>query len=182
MEHNFTEDQVKMLKEIMERTDLGESNISMEIEDCLEDFKRNEEPQVIAKITTDNPALNYDIVNTDKPVEKLNGFYVPYDKMDYRIPRDDSAIRRGFKEDMPISFLSIKDGELEKGKEWYLSQFPKLPNEIAELLARYNWGDLKYQTKKKIKNDRKKALKKGKKYEPLSNMEVKQGKFDVSFD
>ena len=35
MEHNFTEDQVKMLKEIMERTDLGESNISMEIEDCL---------------------------------------------------------------------------------------------------------------------------------------------------
>ena len=121
-------------------------------------------------------------MNTDKPVEKLNGFYVPYDKMDYRIPRDDSAIRRGFKEDMPISFLSIKDGELEKGKEWYLSQFPKLPNEIAELLARYNWGDLKYQTKKKIKNDRKKALKKGKKYEPLSNMEVKQGKFVVSFD
>ena len=43
MEHNFTEDQVKMLKEIMERTDLGESKISMEIEDCLEDFKRNEE-------------------------------------------------------------------------------------------------------------------------------------------
>ena len=105
MEHNFTEDQVKMLKEIMERTDLGESNISMEIKDCLEDFKRNEEPQHIAKITTDNPALNYDIVNTDKPVEKINGFYVPYDKMDYTIPRDDSAIRRGFKEDMPISFL-----------------------------------------------------------------------------
>ena len=85
------------------------------------------------------------------------------------------------KEDMPISFLSIRDGEIERGKQWYLSQFNKLPDEIAELLARYNWGDLKYQTKKKVKNDKKKALRKGKKYEPLSNLEVKKGNFVVSF-
>ena len=56
----------------------------------------------------------------------------------------------------------IKDGEIEKGKAWYLAYDPKLPEEIAELMARYNWGDLKYMTKKSIKNSQKKLNKKNK--------------------
>jgi hypothetical protein len=63
---------------------------------------------------------------------------------------------------IPSSFFMIKEGEIEKGKDWYLNHDPKLPNEIAEMMARYNWGDLKYMTKKSAKRDRKKLGKKGK--------------------
>tara|TARA_R100001086_G_scaffold249497_1_gene189429 strand:- start:1177 stop:1827 length:651 start_codon:yes stop_codon:yes gene_type:complete len=176
---SFTPDEIKMLKKIMEETDPSKKEVMLK--DALEDFKLNEEPKLIATLQTDDPRACYDIVdlNQKQKVDKSN--YIDQSKMDYKIPRDEDAIRKGHKEDMPISFLSIKDGEIERGKQWYLSNFNKLPEEIAELLARYNWGDLKYQTKKKVKNDRKKAIRKGKKYEPLSNLEVKKGNFIVDF-
>jgi len=56
----------------------------------------------------------------------------------------------------------IKEGEIQKGKEWYLQYDPKLPEEIAEMMARYNWGDLKFMTKKSLKNKKKKLARKGK--------------------
>jgi hypothetical protein len=49
----------------------------------------------------------------------------------------------------------IKEGEIQKGKAMVFKYDPKLPNEIAEMMARYNWGDLKYMTKKSAKRDRK---------------------------
>lgn len=176
---SFTPDEIKMLKKIMEETD--PSKKEERIKDALEDFKLSEEPKLLATLSTNDPKACYDLVDLNQKVKKDKSNYIDGSKMDYKIPRDEDAIRKGHKEDMPISFLSIKDGEIERGKQWYLSQFNKLPDEIAELLARYNWGDLKYQTKKKVKNDRKKAIRKGKKYEPLSNLEVKQGNFVVDF-
>tara|TARA_Y100000593_G_scaffold91468_1_gene180307 strand:- start:1628 stop:2248 length:621 start_codon:yes stop_codon:yes gene_type:complete len=177
---SFTPDEIKMLKKIMEETD--PSKKEERIKDALEDFNLNEEPKLLATLSTNDPKACYDIVDLNQKVKKDEANYIDGSKMDYLIPRDEDAIRKGHKEDMPISFLSIKDGEIEKGKQWYLSQFSKLPDEIAELLARYNWGDLKYQTKKKVKNDRKKALRKGKKYEPLSNLKVNKGNFVVDFN
>ena len=177
---SFTPDEIKMLKKIMEETDPSKKEIMLK--DALEDFKLNEEPKLIATLQTDDPRACYDIVDLNQKVKVDKSNYIPQNKMDYKIPRDEDAIRKGHKEDMPISFLSIKDGEIQKGKEWYLTNFNKLPPEIAELLARYNWGDLKYQTKKKVKNDRKKALRKGKKYEPLSNLKVNKGNFVVDFN
>jgi len=177
---SFTPDEIKMLKKIMEETDPSKKEIMLK--DALEDFKLNEEPKLIATLQTDDPRACYDIVDLNQKVKVDKSNYIPQNKMDYKIPRDEDAIRKGHQEDMPISFLSIKDGEIQKGKEWYLTNFNKLPPEIAELLARYNWGDLKYQTKKKVKNDRKKALRKGKKYEPLSNLKVNKGNFVVDFN
>ena len=176
---SFSDEEIKMLKKIMEDTD--PSSKEERIKDVLADFKLSEEPKHLATLSTDDPKCSYDIVDLNQKVSKDKANYIDGSKMDYKIPRDEDAIRKGHKEDMPISFLSIRDGEIERGKQWYLSQFNKLPDEIAELLARYNWGDLKYQTKKKVKNDKKKALRKGKKYEPLSNLEVKKGNFVVSF-
>lgn len=177
---SFTPDEIKMLKKIMEETDPSKKENMLK--DALDDFKLNEEPKLIATLQTDDPRACYDIVDLNQKVKVDKSNYIPQNKMDYKIPRDEDAIRKGHKEDMPISFLSIKDGEIQKGKEWYLTNFNKLPPEIAELLARYNWGDLKYQTKKKVKNDRKKALRKGKKYEPLSNLKVNKGNFVVDFN
>ena len=63
---------------------------------------------------------------------------------------------------MPVSFLAIEEGDIESGKEWYKNYDPKLPDGICELMARHNWGDLKYMTKKSARNDAKKLKKKGK--------------------
>ena len=51
---------------------------------------------------------------------------------------------------------------------------------MAELMAKYNWGELKYMTKKKLKNDKKKAIKKGKNYEPLA-FKIERGTFLIDF-
>lgn len=152
-----------------------------EIIDCLSDYKLNEEPKVVAQVDTDDPSTQYTFVDINKPSKKNYNEMLGIDNIDYEIPRDEDAKRRGFKEDLPISFLSIKDGEVDLGKSWYMKKFPKLPEPMAELMARYNWGDLKYQTKKKIKNDKKKCIKKGKNYEPLA-FTIKSGRFVVNFD
>lgn len=179
---SLIEDNKEMILTILENLDdKPKEDIKKDIVDCLEHYATNQEPSVVATAIHDNPAACYDFVRLDKPKLKNYNEVVDGLKLDYNIPRDEDAIKRGFKEDLPISFLSIQDGEIEKGKMWYIQRFPKLPPEMADLLARYNWGDLKYQTKKKIKNDKKKALKKGKKYEPLA-FSVKTGKFKVEFD
>jgi len=77
--------------------------------------------------------------------------------------------------------MEIKEGEVEKGKEWYLKRDPKLPDGIASLLARYNWGDLKYMpNKKQYKNAQKKLKKKG--GDILTGLVVKKGTILVKFD
>lgn len=111
-------------------------------------------PSVVGKVNSENPHMNYDFVSFDKVVKKEPVEYLDSNKCDYDINVKDKVI--------PQSFFMIKEGEIEKGKEWYLQHDPKLPVEIAEMMARYNWGDLKYMTKKSAKNARKKLAKKGK--------------------
>ena len=87
----------------------------------------------------------------------------------------------GYTKDMPFSFMDIKEGEVEKGKEWYLKRDPKLPDGIAGLMARYNWGDLKYMpNKKQYKNAQKKLSKKG--GDILTGLVVKKGGHTIKFD
>lgn len=179
---NIIEDNKEMLLDILENVDnKSKENIKVDIIDCLENYAKNQVPSLIAQISSDDPKACFDIVNIDKPADK-NIFYdgVDLGKMDYCIPRDKEAIDKGIQEDMPVSFLQIKEGEIEKGTSWYLQRFPKLPDSMAEMMARYNWGDLKYQTKKKIKNDKKKLSKKGKKYEPLA-FKIERGSFTIDF-
>ena len=92
-------------------------------------------------MNSDNPHMNYDFVSFDKVEKKEPVEYVDKNKCDYDIITKD-------KHKIPQSFFMIKEGEIEKGTNWYLDYDPKLPNEIAEMMARYNWGDLKYMTKR----------------------------------
>ena len=75
---------------------------------------------------------------------------------------------------MPVSFLAIEEGDIESGKEWYKNYDPKLPDGICELMARHNWGDLKYMTKKSARNDAKKLKKKGKDLGEVMGFTVKK--------
>ena len=111
-------------------------------------------PSLVGKMNAEVAAMDYDFVSFDKVVKKEMTEYVDTSKCDYDIAFDKNKI--------PTSFLQIKEGEIEKGKNWYLQNDPKLPDEIAEMMARYNWGDLKYMTKKSLKNSQKKLNKKNK--------------------
>ena len=117
-------------------------------------FGTSMRPTVVGNINSDNSHMNYDFVSFDKVEKKDPVEYIESDKADYDINVKDKQI--------PASFFMIKDGEIEKGKAWYLAYDPKLPEEIAEMMARYNWGDLKFMTKKSLKNKKKKLNRKGK--------------------
>ena len=102
---------------------------------------------------------------------------VEFDKVDYMIsnePEPELPIIKGMNENntndkqKTLSYLSVKS--VEEGIEWYRKEFPKLPEEILPLMSRWNFGDLKDETKKSIKNKRKKINKKQK---PVFKIEKK---------
>tara|TARA_R110000796_G_scaffold127646_3_gene243076 strand:+ start:4106 stop:4717 length:612 start_codon:yes stop_codon:yes gene_type:complete len=138
-------------------------------------------PRVVGKVNMPNPSLCYDFVDFGKIDKKDPIEYINPDKLDYLIPNPDKE-KNKLKEDMPLSFFEIKEGEVEKGKEWYMKRDPKLPDGIAELMARYNWGDIKHMPNKNCyKNAQKKAEKKGKDILD-GKLEIKKGNFLVCFD
>ena len=146
-----------------------------------------------------NERLNYEFVALDKIVEKeskdgetpisaVDGRRVDYPititkEIDDNIkPKLAFVPDKKYGDGLPLSFLGINDGEVEKGKEWYLRNDPKLPEDIAELMARYSFGDLKNLTKKEAKNKRKKLAKKGTTIYEDKKLEVKKGEFVLEFN
>lgn len=118
-------------------------------------------PRIIGQINTNDEKLNYNIVDFTK--EDIIRSNCDLSKIDYKVPLDEDARRHGHNEPLDYSFLSIKYGDIQSGQKYYLNKFPKLTDELAMLMSRYNFGDLKYKTKKQIKNDAKKYKKKHKK-------------------
>ena len=112
-------------------------------------------------MSEDDPRKAYEFVRFDKVETKHPIEYVEAEKMDYTIKNVDKENCK-LKDDMPVSFLAIEEGDISSGKEWYKHYDPKLPDELCEMMARHNWGDLKYMTKKTAKQQRKKLSKKNK--------------------
>ena len=80
-------------------------------------------------------------------------------------------------------FLQIKDGDVDAGIEFYKRHYPKIPDELIEIMARYNFGDLKYATRKSIRNDAKKYAKKNKGKKNLcEGLTIKNEKTFVTFE
>ena len=117
------------------------------------------EDKLVALLNTDNDRLNYQFVS---PAHRTLKIYKVHDDtmLDYPVTRTAEAIKKGHGEDLPLSFFQINEGDIQAGKAWYKRRFPKLHDDLAELMARYNWGDLKYATKKSLRNQRKKSIKK----------------------
>tara|TARA_R110000772_G_scaffold39274_6_gene92389 strand:+ start:1687 stop:2223 length:537 start_codon:yes stop_codon:yes gene_type:complete len=87
--------------------------------------------------------------------------YTTADKYDYFVSADTLNQNRSdgktpHKDGVPYSFLQIKN-ELD-GIEWYRVHYPKIPDELYPIIARYNWGEP--ITKKAVKNEKKKLTKK----------------------
>ena len=125
----------------------------------------------VAALITNDPRTNYYFCKEGDNLAPSN--QIGEEHIDYLVPRDETAINKGHKQDLPLSFFKIKEGDVEAGKVWYQNKFPKLDDEFAHILARYQWGDLKYATKKSLKNSRKKSVKKtGKKEEMTKGMVI----------
>ena len=165
----------------------------------IDNLHSNQKPLKVGFLSDPDPKLCYDFVSFDKIVEEKKTGETPItaidgNKINYPIeindemkaalnnPKPAFVAAEVNAKTLPLSFLAIKEGEVEKGKEWYLSNDPKLPEDIAELMARYSWGDLKHMTKKEAKNRRKKLAKKGKDILDEEKFQYKKGKFVVSFD
>ena len=81
------------------------------------------------------------------------------DKFDYEVPIEklnENKEKDLHTQALPISFLQIKTEE--EGVEWYKKHYPKIPDDLLPIIARYHWGDP--ITKKGLKNEGKKIKKK----------------------
>jgi len=68
---------------------------------------------------------------------------------------------------LPLSFLQVKT--VEEGTERYKAT-TKYPDEVCEILSKYEWGGLRYTTKKEFKNMKKKAGKKAEKQKTMQRI------------
>lgn len=145
----------------------------------------NQRPSIVGMMSDTDPRKAYEFVRFDKIETKHPIEYINAQCIDYDVKNTDKENCK-LKDDMPISFLAIEEGDIESGKEWYKNFDPKLPEELCEMMARHNWGDLKYMTKKSAKNDQKKLKKKGKdigeKYGMTIRKADKNNPFIVKFD
>ena len=96
------------------------------------------------------------------------------DKYDYVISPEILNEKSNYKEHkdpLPLSFLQI-DNE-EDGLIWYAKHYPKIPEELLPIIARYHWGEpiTKKNEKKKIQ---KKLQKQG--------LKIENKKVSVVFD
>ena len=105
--------------------------------------------------------------------------WVSGEKLDYNLVAPVSFERKpGGCAVLPMSYLQIKS--VEAGTEWYKSN-SKYPDEVCEMMAKYEWGDLSRTTTKEFKNLKKKTAKKVKKGQGPA-LTVKRGPFVLPFD
>ena len=143
-------------------------------EELVKDYK------IIGSVNTEDNRLNYDIIDFNQL--KLREYKAPIsdEGLDFLVPLNDEAKKKGHEVPLPLSFFNIDN--VEDGTIWYMNRFPRLSPEIAEIMSRYNFGDLKYKTKKQIKNYAKKYKKKNNNVAPPFNLEKKKNPFIVYFD
>ena len=142
------------------------------------------------KLVTNDDRLSYTIVPKpdDSEFEPIDGVKlcsnehtVGYDKYDMYVPLTEKD-KAKHEHPLPLSFMQIKEGDVEAGAQWYRDHYPKIPDELIDIMARYNFGDLKYATRKSIRNEAKKHKKKTGK-PPQLGLEVKNdGPYFVHFD
>lgn len=120
-----------------------------------------------------DPKLNYFISDKIKDVSKYKGdmiYALEEDMLDYDISAETLNKNRTdgqepHKDPLPISFLNIKTEE--EGLLWYRKHYPKIPDDLLPIIARYHWGA-------KISNKNiKKEKRRNKKKEVPKCLEVK---------
>ena len=122
-----------------------------------------------------DPQATYDLVEPSAVKADYNpalSEFVDAARVDYDIaPGNTKDMPYG----VPMSYLSVTN--VEQGTRWFM-QNTKYPDLVCEMLARYEFGDLKDTTKKEFRNLKKRTAKKASK----PKFEARQGNFLVEFD
>ncbi len=106
--------------------------------------------------------------------------YLGMEKYDYQVPpetlnKNKKEDDKGFHKDgLPLSFINIQTEE--EGIDWYMRHYPKIPEDLLPIIARYHWGEP--ITKKGVKNEKKKITKKLNK----QGITIQNKKVSLSFD
>ena len=107
------------------------------------------------------------------------------DLVDYEIPAKVLNEKRAdgkeiHKKGLPLSFIQITTEE--EGVEWYRKHYPKIPEDLLPIIARYHWGEP--ITKKGIKNEKKKIIKKKQQQglKVLTSKDNSDNPFTINFD
>jgi len=110
-----------------------------------------------------DPKLNYFISDKIKDMSqyKMDMLYpLEEDMLDYHISAEQLNKNRTdgkepHKDPLPLSFLNIKNEE--EGLLWYKQNYPKIPDDLLPIIARYHWGaKINNKTLKKEKKRNKK--------------------------
>jgi len=151
---------VKMDSFIKPRLTLSKENIRMKGNTDYTQFTQYEDGIEIKNEL--DPKLNYFISKEIKEVNKIKEEFVPFDEsmIDYCIcPEQLNSLRTDgttpHTQPIPMSFLNIKTEE--EGLLWYRKNYPKIPDDLLPIIARYHWGHkINKQTLKKEKKKNKK--------------------------
>jgi len=147
---------------------------------CIKEWGAVYEPKIV------NPdKLDYGITNKDDPNYKVSGDILDSMRKNIKTTKEIDEYCDNFENNMKQKKLSyIQVQNVEQGSEWYRKEFPKLPDDLCNIMARWNWGELDTLTKKKLKNDKKKIKtgKANKKTKQLYNLDIKQGNFVLDFN
>jgi hypothetical protein len=127
-----------------------------------------------------DPKASYTLLSPDaEDYNPASVEWVSGEKLDYNLVAPVSFERKpGGCAGLPMSYLQIKS--VEAGTEWYKAN-SKYPDEVCEMMAKYEWGDLSRTTKKEFKNMKKKTAKKAKKGQGPA-LTVKRGPIVLPFD
>ena len=126
-----------------------------------------------------DPKAGYTLVSADaEDYNPTSVEWVSGDKVDYNLVAPESfEMKPGGHAGLPMSYLQIHT--VEAGTEWYKAN-TKYPDEVCEMMAKYEWGDLKHTTKKEFRNQKKKTTKK--KAKKQQGMTIKYGPVVLPFD
>ena len=155
------------------------------INDKAEPIKEWGELTKEPKVLEDQSKVDYSLTDKEDAVYKTSGDILDSMRKNIKTPQEIDEYCDNFENNMKQKKLSyMKVNNVEEGAEWYKTEFPKLPDELCEIMGRWNWGELNTLTKKQLKNDKKKINKgnPNKKQKELYGLEAKKGNFVISFD
>lgn len=144
--------------------------------------EQTKEIKPLKQILADDDRLNYCFMKLED-IENPNSVYKEPEWLDKELIDYDIVVKKGQEDTdeligtldktLPSSYFTIKT--VEEGVDWYLKKNPDLPESVAEIMARYTWGD------KQEKTTPENVSKKKKKKKKPDGLEVKKGKFLIDF-
>ena len=140
-------------------------------------------------IMADDSRLNYCFIKKDELKNPNKDLKVEWDeidknKIDYGVvvekgePETEDSVGTMDKV-MPSSLLSVNNEE--DALSWYKEKHPDLPDGMAEIFAKYHFGE-KGEVDENKKKRQEKLKKQRKKKKAQNKLKVRQGKFMVQFD